>query len=330
MILDNNKSAKDYISEAYVQELKAIQETAKLMETPTSIIEKEKVEKTLALAEEVISMNILNEEITSEYNELNRKIQTKKEEISKLYGIEIYQDSLQAIKNAYKLVYNGLTEYLQNNKEEFEASQKEELENITKKITDEENTINEKVTTINEAIKIRISENKQETQREQAEYDYNLKRSRKRDKEEREKIIIERENAMKFKEQEIQLKKQECLDKLEEINQLQIQVDNIPNLIEQAKVEGASIKEKELGKDYGYKSAMAKKDSENEIANLQNEYDRLLTKYNTILNEKNILSNKLDNSYAESRQLATDTVKSIGGINILNTDNHQQSNYNKK
>ena len=42
MILDNSKSAKEYISEAYVQELASIQAKAKLLETPASIIEKGK------------------------------------------------------------------------------------------------------------------------------------------------------------------------------------------------------------------------------------------------------------------------------------------------
>ena len=47
MFLDNTRSAKDYISESYAQELKAIQAKAKLLETPASITEREKIEKYL-------------------------------------------------------------------------------------------------------------------------------------------------------------------------------------------------------------------------------------------------------------------------------------------
>lgn len=328
MNLDNNKSAKDYIFEAYSQELKAIQEKSKLLETPTSILEKEKLENTLKLAEEVLAMNILNEDITGNYIKLNEKIQSKKDNILKLYGIEIDDNSLQAIKNSYNVVANNLAEYLQNNKEEFEKSQKEQLDKVMEQISKNNDITSDKINAIYVEINDKINSNKIETQREQAEYDYNLKRSRKQAKEDREKIIFNRKKELQLKEDTVKEQKQLCLDKLKEIDDLQAKVDSIPTLIENAKLEGATIKEKELGKDYGYKSAMAKKDNDNQIANLQDEYNRLESKYQQLVNEKIALSNKLDKCYAESRQLATDTVKSTGGINILNADN--QNGYSKK
>lgn len=328
MNLDNNKSAKDYIFEAYSQELKAIQEKSKLLETPTSILEKEKLENTLKLAEEVLAMNILNEDITGNYIKLNEKIQSKKDNILKLYGIEIDDNSLQAIKNSYNVVANNLAEYLQNNKEEFEKSQKEQLDKVMEQISKNNDITSDKINAIYVEINDKINSNKIETQREQAEYDYNLKRSRKQAKEDREKIIFNRKKELQLKEDAVKEQKQLCLDKLKEIDDLQAKVDSIPTLIENAKLEGATQKEKELGKDYGYKSAMAKKDNDNQIANLQDEYNRLESKYQQLVNEKVALSNKLDKCYAESRQLATDTVKSTGGINILNADN--QNGYSKK
>lgn len=328
MNLDNNKSAKEYILEAYLQELQAIQEKSKLLETPTDIVEKEKLENTLQLAEEVLSMNILNSDITNEYTQLNEKIKCKKDNIFKLYGIEVTNASLQAIKNAYTTVANGLAEYIQNEKEEFEKTQKEELDEVMDTISQNADTTSEKVKAIYDEISEKTNSNKIEAQREQAEYDYTLKRSRKQNKEEREKIVLDRKNELQLKEDDIQKQKQQCLDKLQEIEDLQTKVDSIPTLIETAKLEGATAKEKELGKDYGYKSAMAKKDTDNQINNLQDEYKRLEDKYQQLLTEKNTLSNKLDKCYAESRQLATDTVKSTGGINILNTDS--QNGYSKK
>lgn len=328
MNLDNNKSAKEYILEAYLQELQAIQEKSKLLETPTDIVEKEKLENTLQLAEEVLSMNILNSDITNEYTQLNEKIKCKKDNIFKLYGIEVTNASLQAIKNAYTTVANGLAEYIQNEKEEFEKTQKEELDEVMDTISQNADTTSEKVKAIYDEISEKTNSNKIEAQREQAEYDYTLKRSRKQNKEEREKIVLDRKNELQLKEDDIQKQKQQCLDKLQEIEDLQTKVDSIPTLIETAKLEGATAKEKELGKDYGYKSAMAKKDTDNQINNLQDEYKRLEDKYQQLLAEKNTLSNKLDKCYAESRQLATDTVKSTGGINILNTDS--QNGYSKK
>jgi gas vesicle protein len=325
MNLDNNKSAKDYISEAYLQELANIQERAKLMETPADIIAKENVEKTIALSEEILSMNILNEETTNEYDQLNQKIQAKKDEIAKLYGIEIFPESLQAIKSAYSIVSNEFAQYLEDCNSNFEFSLQQELEDVENKIAEDTANNDSQVDAIYEEISTKIADNKLETAREQAEYDYTLKRTRKQAQEERAKLIESRELDMQLLEKDVQDRKQACIDKLNEIEQLQAKVDEIPNLIELATIEGAEQKEKELGKDYGYKSSISKKDFDNDIARLQSDLNRLQDKYDLICKDNQELAYKLDKCYAESRQLATDTVKSTGGINILNSDNYNQN-----
>ena len=165
MNLDNTKSAKEYISESYSAELKAIQEKDKVMETPSSIIEKEKIAHTLALAEEIIKMDILNEETTKEYTELNSKIQDKKAEILKLYGIEITKDGLQAVKSAMKTVEDGLSEYLRANQEDFTKSLAEELDEVKAEIQSVKEDTQKKADTINNEISTMKEADKKETQR---------------------------------------------------------------------------------------------------------------------------------------------------------------------
>ena len=323
MNLDNTKSAKDYISESYNDELIKIQEKNKLMETPASTIEKEKTARTLKLADEIISMDILNEETTKEYTEINSKIQDKKDEIRKLYGIEITTDSLQAVKKAKQVVATGLSEYLKNENEEFLKSLQEEMDIAKTEIDKTKEETSEKVNAIFDEITALKANSVKETQREKAEYDYNLKRARKQEAEARNKEIAERENNMQAKEKVADEKLKEMNDKLNEISELQAKVDDIDNQLVVAKEKGAEEKSKELGKEYGYKTAMAEQESKFQISKLKKEYDRLNEKYQAILSENASLSAKLDKCNAESRQLATDTVKSTGGINILNTENGQ-------
>ncbi|MDE6034540.1 MAG: hypothetical protein K2G36_01335 [Ruminococcus sp.] len=323
MILDNTRSAKDYISESYSAELKAIQEKDKLMETPSSIIEKEKIAHTLELAEEIIKMDILNEETTKEYTEINNKIQEKKEEIQKLYGINVTKDGLQAVRSAMKTVEEGLSEYLRTNYEDFQKSLAEELEEVQTAIKSAEEETNKKVDAVSEEIATLRESNKKETQREKAEYDYNLKRTRKQQSEARDKEIAERKKAMSAKEEEVNNRLKTAKDALAEIDDLQKKVDDIENQLNTARANGADEKSRELGKEYGYKTAMAEQESKFQISRLQKEYDRLNEKYKAVLAENASLSAKLDKCNAESRQLATDTVKSTGGINILNTENGQ-------
>lgn len=78
MILNNSKSAKEYISETYAIEIASIQAKAELLATPASIMEKEKAENVFRLADAVVERNILSPEVTDEYFEISRKIDEKK------------------------------------------------------------------------------------------------------------------------------------------------------------------------------------------------------------------------------------------------------------
>lgn len=323
MNLDNNKSAKEYISESYSAELTAIQNKARLMETPASIIEKEKTERTLELAEEIIGMDILNEETTKEYTEINAKIQAKKEEILKLYGIEVTEDGLQAVRAAAKNVEEGLSEYLKTNREEFQNALVEEMDGVKAEIQSAEEEARKKVDAINEEISAMRESERKNSQREKAEYDYNLKRARKQEAESREKEIADRKKAMTAKENDVNEKLKAAQDSLAEIAGLQAKVDDIENQLTAAREKGADEKSSELGREYGYKTAMAEQESKYQLSKLQKEYERINEKYKAVLAENASLSAKLDKCNAESRQLATDTVKSTGGINILNTENGQ-------
>lgn len=330
MILDNTRSAKDYISESYAQELEAIQAKAKLLETPASILEHEKNEKIFEGAEAILKREILSEEFTSEYAELLSTVNAKKQELKKLYGIEADADGLQAVKNAAKAVLEQFTQELEQKEKAFQdtlnQTKQEAQETLDAKIKENEEQVNE----ISQKTVNTTKAYQQEAKREREEFDYALKRARKQEKEERAKVIAERENALQLREQQAADAKQECLDKLDEIEELKQKVDNIPAELEAAKAEGAAAKEKELNKDYGYHKWMADKENQTRISELQDEFNALQKKYQALCEEKEALSAKLDKCNAESRQLTSDTVRSIGGINILNADTHPYNGQGKK
>jgi hypothetical protein len=330
MILDNTKSAKDYISESYAKELEAIQAKAKLLETPASIIERENIEKTFALAEAVLKKDILSEEVTGEYYELLSTIQAKKEELKKLYGIDAEEDGLQAVRNAQKTVADQFAQELDQNEKAFQEEMKIADDTAQEALNAKIQENAEQVKEINQKITDTLKTYQQESKREKEEFDYNLKRTRKQEKEEREKAVAERQNALQLKEQEANEAKKACLDKLAEIDQMKAKVDNIPAELETAKAEGAAAKEKELNKDYGYHKWMADKENQTKIDELKDEFEALQKKYQALCQEKEALSAKLDKCNAESRQLTSDTVRSIGGINILNADNHPYNGQGKK
>ena len=330
MNLDNSRNATEYISEAYAKELAAIKAKAELLETPADIIEKEKVSKTFAMAQNVLDRDILSSEVTEEYQKLLDDIKAKKEELNKLYGIENDKDALKAIKNAAVFVAAKFSEELSEKENNFNEILKKAAEDANTEIETANEEIDTQVREINEKKKTTVAAAAQEAERESAEYDYDLARTRKQADEERAKFVAEREKALALKEEETKKSLQECIDKLKEINDLQAQVDSIPEKLEIAREEGAAAKEKELGKEYGYQKYLNDKDNENAINDLMEELQGLEKKYDALCQEKSALAAALEDYNAKNYQLAVDTAKSVGGINIVNSDNHQYGNPSKK
>lgn len=322
MILNKNKDATAYLSEAYLTELESIQATAKMLETPESLIRKEQTARTLALAEKVVDRGILNAETTEQYVAVLKKIEEKQQDIKKFYGIDVTTDGLTAIRNAHLALVRQFTEELQAEAQTFSEKLNQQEQDTQEQLAQNKLETDEKIATIQQKKQELEKEYRQSAVRENEQYTYDLKRARKQEMEERKRAVSEREFAMSLKKKEAEDAKQECLDRLQEISEMEIKVENIPKLIEQAKQESASAREKELNKEYGYHKMLDEKDNQNKISELQAEFDRLEKKYNALLAEKEELSAKLDKCNAQSRELTSDTVRSIGGINILNTDNN--------
>ena len=125
------------------------------------------------------------------------------------------------------------------------------------------------------------------------------------------------------REKETKERKEECEKRLEEIELLEEKVEDIPAKVEEAGKEGAREREFLINKANKYQTELSNKTEELRIGSLQTEYDRLLKKYEALEQDAANLSKRLDQCNMESRKLTSDTVRFIGGINILNPDTHQ-------
>ena len=104
MMLDKNKDAIAYLSETYQIQIESIQAKTKMLETPESIMQKEQTARTLELAKKVVDRGILNAETTDMYFEMMEKIEAKKQDITRFYGIDVDENSLLAIQKAYAVL----------------------------------------------------------------------------------------------------------------------------------------------------------------------------------------------------------------------------------
>lgn len=320
MEYDVNISAAEYLSTLYKESMAECEKQAKLKETPADIVRREEIKNTLDKAESLIKLGILCEEAVSEYHYLDSEISAKKLLIKRLYGIEAGDLSLIALNNAkenYTISFSAFiqneTENLNAKKEEFELECREKLDGV-------HNDETEKISAIENEISVIKQESDKEFLREQEEYDYSLQRSRKAAKDVRAAVVAERENELHLREKKAEADKEECINRIAEIDAMQKAVDEIPLRLEEARKRGAEKEAGVISKSFAYARELEDADHKHKLQSVQSQYENLKAKYEQICAEILDINERLDKCNAESRKLTSDTVRSIGGINILNAE----------
>lgn len=316
------KSTKQEIMEAYEEAMKKIAETEAGKDDPVAAAKAENDKKIIESAQMIVEDNILNPVIIERYENLKTAIEMKNKELQELYGIETKANSLVAMINAYKDKeielkdkYNARTKELDDEFTKKELILKEEIASLEKSKEDLINKIQ------NESNELTKSLNKKH-KREEEEYEYNLKRSRKvendrleDEKAAREKELTEREAAVKADEAEL-------ADRTSYIEELEKKVEEIPVLIQDAKDKALAEGKAKADKSNAFEVRAFKQQSEYDIKLLEDRVERVAAYNEQLKKEKADLQTKLDDAYAQMRELAAETVKSTGGVKILSGQNN--------
>lgn len=316
------KSTKQEIMEAYEEAMKKIAETEAGKYDPVAAAKAESDKKIIESAQMIVEDNILNPVIIERYENLKTAIEMKNKELQELYGIETKANSLVAIINAYKDKeielkdkYDARTKELDDEFTKKELILKEEIASLEKSKEDLINKIQ------NESNELTKSLNKKH-KREEEEYEYNLKRSRKvendrweDEKAAREKELTEREAAVKADEAEL-------ADRTSYIEELEKKVEEIPELIQDAKDKAFADGKAKADKSNAFEVRALKQQNDYNTQILEDKVDRLYSEVDSLKAEKANLQAKLDDAYAQMRELAAETVKSTGGVKILSGQNN--------
>lgn len=316
------KSTKQEIMEAYEEAMKKIAESESGKDDPVAAAKAENDKKIIESAQMIVEDNILNPVIIERYENLKTAIEMKNKELQELYGIETKANSLVAMINAYKDKeielkdkYNAKTKELDDEFTKKELILKEEIASLEKSKEDLINKIQ------NESNELTKSLNKKH-KREEEEYEYNLKRSRRvendrweDEKAAREKELTEREAAVKADEAEL-------ADRTSYIEELEKKVEEIPVLIQDAKDKALAEGKAKADKSNAFEVRALKQQSDYNTQILEDKVDRLYSEVDSLKAEKANLQAKLDDAYAQMRELAAETVKSTGGVKILSGQNN--------
>ena len=160
---------------------------------------------------------------------------------------------------------------------------------------------------------------KQERQREEEEYGYNLTRQRKIENDRWEDEKSEREKILTAKEEAANNMFAEAEARLDELEELREKVAEIPELIANAEKEAKELGQKEAAKEYGYKKTMYEKEKEYEIAKLEDKVSMLEEKLGLEESKTATLQSKLDDAYSRMNALASETVKANGAVRIVSS-----------
>lgn len=316
------KSTKQEIMEAYEEAMKKIAESESGKDDPVAAAKAENDKKIIESAQMIVEDNILNPVIIERYENLKTAIEMKNKELQELYGIETKANSLVAMINAYKDKeielkdkYNAKTKELDDEFIKKELILKEEIASLEKSKEDLINKIQ------NESNELTKSLNKKH-KREEEEYEYNLKRSRRvendrweDEKAAREKELTEREAAVKADEAEL-------ADRTSYIEELEKKVEEIPDLIQDAKDKAFAEGKAKADKSNAFEVRALKQQNDYNTQILEDKVDRLYSEVDSLKAEKANLQAKLDDAYAQMRELAAETVKSTGGVKILSGQNN--------
>lgn len=317
----NAKSTKAEIMEAYMAQKKQLDKLTAAKDDPVAQEKVKKQKATLDSAADIAGAGILNDSIVKQYNDICEAVDIKKVELHELYEIETELNTLVALVNAHKDKTHELDEQYKMAKAEAEKN----LQITKAAIKDEIDALNKEKSEALETIRKESAELKaqlnQERQREEEEYTYNRNRARKIDNDKWADEEAEKREELETWDRSIEERELAVIAQENHISELEDKVSEIPSLIESATTDGYEKGKADAGRSWGFEKRAIDQKNEYEQKALNDKVGRLEADLAEAKNTIITLQEKLDSAYAQMRELATDTVKSNGGVKILDRDN---------
>lgn len=319
------KSTKAEIMEAYKAAVEKLDTRDRMIDDPAKEAAKAKKVEVIESADKTAKEDIFNPEIIKKYNDLTEAIEIKQLELDELYGIETKANAMAAMINAYKEKNEELKEAQAAKEAEIEAELGEKKDTLKAEIEALKQQKQEIIDSINAEAKARENEIKLTRSREEDEYTYNLKRSRKAENDKWEDEKAAREKILELRETAALEKETELNAKADHVKELEAKVEEIPTLIAAATEEGIKKGKADADKSNAFEVGALKKDAEYQKQLLEDKNERLAEDLANARAEKVELQQKLDDAYAQMRELAAKTVESTGGVKILNGQTQQNN-----
>lgn len=317
----NTKSTKTEIYEAYMEMKEKLDALDAMKDDPLKEKRNAEVAAMKKDADKLVKMDILRPDIVDQYLNLEREIEARKTSIKQLYDIEVQANTMTALINVYKEKEVELRERYKNLESDLEKSLEQKRDDLQMQLI----ALKEEKTEVCEQIKKESialqSELNEKRKREEEQYNYDLNRKRRKSDDDWEDEKAVREKIMAEKEQELKGREQDLSIREEKISEMEEKIAMIPAMIEEAKALGIEKGKSDANKNYVFEIRNITTKNEYETANLQNQIKDLTERLNEAKETNLLLQQKLDTSYTEMKELAAQTVRSAGGVKILDREN---------
>lgn len=299
------KNTKQEILEAYNEAITKLNEN----KTQTIVQEQEekRIERVKADAKEMVNMNILNPEIVERYKNLDEAITLAQKELDDLFEIKAQALSFEALMVAKNKKLAELDD---------EIKYKEQA--IKDRVTEANVQYEDAVKRMNNDLADKKKTLDKERVREEEEYAYNLKRERQKENDAWEDEKAEREGAVKAREEAVAKREQDVTSQEAYIKALEQQVDEMPEVVEEAVAKAMAEAKSKSDKTYSIEKAHLIKEHEWATKNLTCQIEDLKRQLEEVQAAKRLADEKLDKAYAEMKTLATTTVQS-SGVKVIET-----------
>lgn len=305
----SERNTKNEIFEAYKE---AIQKVNKLEESkfnPIAEIETKKNEEIKKDADVMVGMGILNEDIINSYNNVNKAIELKKNELNELYNIETEANTLAALLDARANKLNELDAKISEKSAEYEKLDAELSESYKAKIK----SLNDETCEYKKLLQ-------KDRDREKEEYDYNLARDRKIEADKWEDEKEDRIKEVEEREEEVSIRELTHDNLVAEIAELHRELDEVPAQIKAAQDEASAKTKSSLDKSYHFEKAAMEKDFKHMEEIYRSKIDTLEEKINDLVATNDELRENLNDSYEKVQTIASEAVKN-SGVKVLDTNN---------
>lgn len=319
------KSTKVEIMEAYKAAVAKLDAKSAMIDDPAKEAAAKSKAEVVKSADATAKEDIFNPEIIKKYDDLTEAIEIKQLELDDLYGIETKANAMAAMINAYKEKNEELKENQAAKEAAIEAELGEKRDTLKAEIEALKQQKQEVMDSINAEAKATEDKIKLARRRDEEEYAYNLKRNRKTENDKWEDEKAAREKVLELRETAALEKETELNTKADHIKELEAKVEEIPELIAAATEEGIKKGKADADKSNAFEVRALKKDAEYQKQLLEDKNERLAEDLANARVEKVELQQKLDDAYAQMRELAAKTVESTGGVKILNGQTQQNN-----